>query len=108
MPRVSIVDTSQTVEIASESILFDALADKGIELPHGCLSGSCGACRVDVVQGEENLQPAGAIENNTIDAIKDEYRKTQGEGFLTGKHIRLSCRARIRGDVTIQPLARKS
>lgn len=108
MPRVSIVDTSQTVEIASESILFDALADKGIDLPHGCLSGSCGACRVDVVQGEENLQPAGAIENNTIEAIKDEYRKTQGEGFLTGKHIRLSCRARIRGDVTILPLARKS
>lgn len=108
MPRVSISDISQTVEIASESIIYDALADKGVELPHGCLSGSCGACRIHVEQGLENLTPPGAIESNTIEAIREEYLKTQGANFLVGKNIRLSCRARILGDVTILPLARKS
>lgn len=108
MPRVSISDISRTVEIATESIIYDALADKGIELPHGCLSGSCGACRIHVELGIENLTPAGAIESNTIEAIHEEYRKTQSADFLVGKNIRLSCRARILGDVTILPLARKS
>jgi ferredoxin len=108
MPTVSISDTSQTVEIASESIIYDALADKGIELPHGCLSGSCGACRVHVEKGVENLIPAGVIELNTIEAIREEYLKTKGAEFLVGKNIRLSCRARATGDVTILPLARKN
>jgi ferredoxin len=108
MPRVSISDTAQTVEIASESIIYDALADQGVDLPHGCLSGSCGACRMHVEIGLENLTPAGAIESNTIEAIREEYLKTKGAEFLVGKNIRLSCRARALGDVTILPLARKN
>ena len=108
MPRVSIADTSQTLEIASDSILFDALADQGVELPHGCLSGSCGACRIHVISGVENLAPAGVIESNTIEAIKDEYRKSRGEEFLKDKQIRLSCRAKVKGDITILPLDRKN
>lgn len=108
MPRVSIQDTQQTLEIPSDSILYDALADQGVELPHGCLSGSCGACRIDVLSGADKLAPAGVIEKNTIDAICDEYRKSKGPEFLQGKHIRLSCRAKVCGDIAILPLARKN
>lgn len=107
MPRVSIQDTLQTVEIPSDAILYDALADVGVELPHGCLSGSCGACRIDVISGVDKLAPAGVIEQNTIEAICEEYRQTRGPEFLQGKNIRLSCRAKVCGDITILPLARK-
>ncbi len=105
MPRVSIQDTAQSFEVAPERILYEALADQGLELPHGCLAGSCGACRIHVESGAENLQPPGAIEQNTIDALLKDYREKKGEGFVTHLRVRLSCRAKVKGDVVIRPLA---
>lgn len=104
MPRVSIQDTDKTIEVNNGEILYDSLYDRGIELPHGCLSGSCGACRVEVLTGKENLIPPGVIETNTIDALKDEFAKVHGLEFIQGKEIRLSCRAKVNGDVTIRPI----
>ena len=104
MPRVSIQDTNKTIDVNEGEILYDSLFDRGVELPHGCLSGSCGACRVEILAGKENLQDPGVIEQNTIDALKDEYQKLHGEEFVAQKEIRLSCRAKIKGDVTIRPL----
>jgi ferredoxin len=104
MPRVSITDTDKTFEVKEGEILYDSLYDRGHELPHGCLSGSCGACRVEVVSGKENLMPPGVIENNTIEALKDEFKKVHGEGFVENKEIRLSCRAKVLGDVNIRPI----
>ena len=104
MPRVSIQDTNKTIDVNEGEILYDSLFDRGVELPHGCLSGSCGACRVEILTGKENLQEPGVIEQNTIDALKDEYKNLHGEEFVAQKEIRLSCRAKIKGDVTIRPL----
>lgn len=104
MPRVSIQDSGKTFEVNDGEILYDALHDRGLELPHGCLSGSCGACRVEVIQGKEHLHPPGIIETNTIDALKDEFIKTRGGDFVQGKEIRLSCRAKVLGDVSIIPI----
>jgi ferredoxin len=105
---VSIEGTTQTFEIASNAILYDALADQGLDLPHGCLAGSCGACRINVISGVENLSKPGAIEQNTIEAVCTEYREKIGEEFLLGKTIRLSCRAKVTGDVCITPLGQKT
>jgi ferredoxin len=104
MPRVSIYGTAKVFEIEEDGILYDSLLDQGQQLPHGCLSGSCGACRVEVMEGAENLQSIGAIETDTVDAIKDELIKTQGLESVDGKVIRLSCRAKVKGDVVFRPL----
>jgi ferredoxin len=104
MPTVSIKDTIKAFEVKEGEVLYDALYDRGEELPHGCLSGSCGACRVEITTGKENLQAPGVIEQNTIEAIKDEFSKLKGIDFVTGKEIRLSCRAKILGDCTIIPI----
>lgn len=104
MPRVSIKDSDKAFEINQGEILYDALYDRGEELPHGCLSGSCGACRVEIVSGKENLQAAGVIEQNTIDALKDEFTQTKGIDFVKEKEIRLSCRAKVLGDVCFRPI----
>ena len=104
MPRVSITDTTKTFEVNEGEILYDALYDRGEVLPHGCLSGSCGACRVEITAGKEQLQPPGVIEQNTIDALKDEFCKEHGEDFVQNKEIRLSCRAKILGNVSIIPI----
>jgi ferredoxin len=104
MPTVSNADTSKSFEVNQGEILYDSLYNRGEKLPHGCLSGSCGACRVEIISGKENLQPAGVIENNTIEALKDEFMKTKGADFVTETEIRLSCRAKVNGDVTIKTI----
>ena len=76
-------------------ILYDELDRQGLQLPHGCLAGSCGSCRIHVVKGIENLSPMGVVETDTVTHIKDLY---------PGKTVRLSCRAKVLGDVEITPL----
>lgn len=105
MPRVSIImENGETKEIQAKNkgIIYDAADNEGIDLPHGCLAGSCGACRIEVTEGAENLTAPSAIEENTICAISDNYKRIHGEGALKGKTIRLSCRAKVTGDVTIK------
>lgn len=100
MARVYIAGTDKSFEIENESILYNALSDQGFELPHGCLSGSCGACRLEILEGKENLKPATLIEQNTIDAIKGEHPECET--------IRLGCRVRVLGDVTVKPIKQSS
>lgn len=104
MPRVSLEGTDKVFDVNEDEILYDSLCDRGEELPHGCLSGSCGACRVEVISGEENLMEPGFIEKDTIEAVRDEFKKLYGEEFIQNKTIRLSCRAKVKGDVTVRPL----
>ncbi len=104
MPRVSITGTEKTFDVNEGEILYDSLYDRGFELPHGCLSGSCGACRIEVLEGKENLQAPGVIEQNTIEALKDEFKDVHGEDFVKNKEIRLSCRAKVNGNVNIRPI----
>jgi ferredoxin len=104
MPIVSFKDKSETFTVKSKDILFDALDNQGEQLPHGCLSGSCGACKIEILSGAENLKPASEIEINTIDAIRQNYERLNGKGSANGKDIRLSCRARVLGDIEFQKL----
>lgn len=104
MPRVSLPDTNQEIEVREGEVIYDALHDQGIELPHGCLSGSCGACRIEVISGEEQLIPPTFVEMDTVEAVKEELAQLRGSDFLQNKVIRLSCRAKVTGDVCIRPL----
>ena len=90
-------------KIKDNSIVFDALDDQGFELPHGCLAGSCGACRIEITAGTDNLSPCAPIEQDTIDAIKLNYERIHGEGSSKDLNIRLACRAKVKGDIEISP-----
>ena len=54
---------------------------------------------IEIVAGKENLKPASTVEQNTIESIKQNYIRLHGEESLAGREIRLSCRARVLGDV---------
>ena len=97
MPRVSTADDNKSYEVKSDSIIYDALMDQGKDLPHGCLSGSCGACRIEILEGSQNLSPATFIEKNTLESLKDELN------LKKDFPLRLSCRAMVIGDVRIKP-----
>ena len=91
----------QNFEVSMDQILYDELEAQEYKLPHGCLAGSCGSCRVWVVEGADQLSPPSAIEQNTLEAIKLTYAETRGEAYLQGRTLRLSCRARVKGEGTI-------
>lgn len=101
MPIVSNESTGKNHELNQGEVLYDGLESKGEKLPHGCLAGSCGACKIIVLEGENNLEPAGFIENNTIKSIVDNY---SGAEDLNGKTVRLACRAKVKGDVKFKSL----
>lgn len=103
MPRVSLETKNLVFEVEENEIVFDALDNQGETLPHGCLSGSCGACRIEVCKGHENLAPMSAMEQNTVEAITEYLTKTKGEDYMKGRPLRLACRARVLGDITIKP-----
>lgn len=100
MPRVSINETNKTFQIIEGEILYHALSEQGEELPHGCLSGSCGACKILIIEGKDNLSNPSVVEQDTIDSIK----KDLSMDITDNNEIRLSCRARVNGDISFKIL----
>jgi ferredoxin len=99
MPRVTI-HTGEAeplvVDAPPDSTLFEAGAKVAAGIDTACVGkGTCGLCRVKVVAGAENLNP-----------FTDEERKHLGNVYHLTK-VRLSCRSRITGDVTIEIVRKK-
>jgi ferredoxin len=92
MPTVTIAGaTPVTIECADGDTLFDAGGKAGAGIDTACVGkGTCGLCRVRVLAGAEHLTP-----------YTDEERKHLGNVYHLTK-VRLSCRARISGPVTIE------
>ena len=104
MPTVLIKvlnEMDQQFEVTQGNILFDELERLGFLLPHGCLAGSCGACRIEILEGALNLSTPGAVETDTIESIKKNYCDSNRSELVVNKNIRLSCRAKVVGDITI-------
>jgi ferredoxin len=94
MPRVTI--DGVTVECPEGSTLFEAGAKLSAGIDTACVGkGTCGLCRVKIVSGADNLT-----------AFTDEERKHLGNVYHITK-VRLSCRCRVSGDVTIEVVRKK-
>ena len=109
MPTVSlkINDEVKQFEVHENELIWDELDRLGTKLPAGCLAGSCGTCRIQVLEGPENLSEPRAVEKETVHHLEERYKEKYGDDFMKGKSIRLSCRARITGDVSITPFKEK-
>lgn len=95
MPRVTIVDAGE-VEVAEGTTLFEAGAKAVAGIDTACVGkGTCGLCRVKIVAGAEHLN-----------AYTDEEKKHLGNVYHLTK-VRLSCRTRVSGDVTIEVVRKK-
>ncbi len=109
MPTVLLIsklpnENDQNFEVEEGKIIFDELERQGRSLPHGCLAGSCGSCRIEIVEGAENLSALSVVEQDTVDAIKKNYHDTNRSELVVNKNIRLSCRAKVLGDIKIAVL----
>lgn len=83
--------TSEDVEVdCDEGIsLVDIASEVDCDITFGCKSGSCGTCRVRIVDGQENLSPPSREEKDFLD------------GFGAHPQERLGCQLKILGDCKI-------
>ena len=93
MARVTFIHPEgKSGEVAREMTLLEAAEALGFPLDHDCGgNASCSTCRVDVVCGGENLSEIDFEEQDLLD-----------REALTEPYHRLSCQARILGDVIVQ------
>ena len=93
MARVTFIHPEgKSGEVAQELTLLEAAETLGFPLEHDCGgNASCSTCRVDVVCGGENLSEIDFEEQDLLD-----------REALTEPYHRLSCQARVLGDVIVQ------
>jgi len=85
------------VECYAGQTLFEVGAKVSAGIDTACVGkGTCGLCRVKIIAGAENLNP-----------FTDEERKHLGNVYHITK-VRLACRSKLTGDVTIQVVRKKS
>lgn len=98
MARITILGGEEpvVVECHDGQTLFEAGARASAGIDTACVGkGTCGLCRVKIVAGAEHLNAFG-----------DEERKHLGNVYHITK-VRLACRCRIAGDVTIEVVRKK-
>jgi CDP-4-dehydro-6-deoxyglucose reductase len=85
--RVSLSKSDRSFSVAPEQPVLAAALAAGLNLPHSCKGGNCGACRARLLQGAvtyPNGRPLGLSEAEA------------GEGYI------LLCQARALGDLAIE------
>ena len=84
--RVTIADTGQSFLCNPEMAILDAGLIAGIDLPHLCRNGSCGACKSEVL--------GGSVDHGWLTSFAiTEDEKTAGKC--------LTCRSRPTGDTLL-------
>jgi CDP-4-dehydro-6-deoxyglucose reductase len=85
--RVSLSNSERSFSVAPEQPVLDAALDAGLNLPHSCKGGNCGACRARLLQGAvryPNGRPLGLSDAEVE------------EGYI------LLCQARAASDLSIE------
>lgn len=90
MPKITLAKTQKVIEVPVGSNLMQSLLDAEIPVASSCSGeGVCGKCRIKVTSNPQGLAP----ESQTEKEIKDIHDIGRGE--------RVSCQAKVVGDVTI-------
>ena len=87
MPRVIFVDEGKAAEFPEGRTLLSCALEMEVKISHVCGGdGACGTCRVEVVDGWNQLSPPTPDE--TYKEIEEPYR--------------LSCQSKLGGDVIVK------
>jgi Na+-transporting NADH:ubiquinone oxidoreductase subunit F len=87
MPRVTFADAGKAAEFPAGKTLLSCAIDLGLSISHVCGGdGACGTCRVEVIEGWDNMTPPTPDE--TYKELEEPYR--------------LSCQCKLRGDVMVK------
>lgn len=88
-PRVTFALDDLEVEVPPGTSLMEVVDAAGADVTFGCRNGTCGTCRVRIVEGIENLSKPTPEERDFLSALQAQADE------------RLGCQFRIQGDVCI-------
>jgi ferredoxin len=88
-PRVTFVFDDLDVDVPSGTRLIEVVDVAGADVTFGCRNGTCGTCRVRIVEGMNHLSKPTPEERDFLAAL--EARPDE----------RLGCQFSIHGDVSI-------
>lgn len=87
MPRLTFADEGKSADFPAGKTILAAAGEMDVRVSHVCGGdGACGTCRVEVVEGWDNLTPPTPDE--TYKELDPPYR--------------LGCQARLTGDVVVK------
>jgi len=92
MPKVTFLKTGDVLECEPGTSFLDLCQENGAPHEFGCTVGSCGTCRLEIVEGAENVQAPSDEERETVEMCTDV------EG------ARLGCQLTIQGDIAVRPV----
>jgi CDP-4-dehydro-6-deoxyglucose reductase/ferredoxin-NAD(P)+ reductase (naphthalene dioxygenase ferredoxin-specific) len=78
MPFIVKIKNRDDITVDEGNTILEAALDQGIEFPHGCRSGNCGACKSEKISGKIEMSPYSEF------ALEEKEEKA---GFI------LACRA---------------
>jgi ferredoxin len=82
--------SGREVHVVYDSVLMDAVQQAGLPLGQSCNAVAlCGFCRVQILEGLDNLTPAYGEEKKVLASLHADENE------------RLACCARINGPVTV-------
>jgi phenol/toluene 2-monooxygenase (NADH) P5/A5 len=84
---VTVEPLDREVECRSDQAILDACLRAGVWLPHACTHGTCGTCKVEILDGEVD-------HNDASDFALMEFERNEGKT--------LACVATPNSDVTIE------
>jgi CDP-4-dehydro-6-deoxyglucose reductase len=85
--RVTLKNSLHSFEVRADQTLLEAALGAGLNLPHSCKGGNCGACKARLISGEIDYAQAAPLGLSSSETA---------EGLI------LLCQARARGDVTLE------
>ncbi|PCJ62542.1 MAG: hypothetical protein COA79_03255 [Planctomycetota bacterium] len=88
--KLHLKKSGETLNISKARNILDVLIEEGIEIDYACQNVFCGRCAVTVLEGADNLELISALEEDV--KIKCNL----------GENQRLTCKLRMKGDVTIE------
>jgi ferredoxin len=91
MPKLTFLVNGQSFDVPAGTRFLDFCQSNDTPHDFGCTVGSCGTCRLVLVQGAGNVQP-----------ISDEERETV-EMSTNVPGARLGCQMVIHGDIALRP-----
>lgn len=91
MPKVTFHPAGKSVDVPRDMSLLDAAEKLGVTLHHDCGGfATCSTCRILIIEGTTHLSEIDLDEENMLE-----------EAELSAP-FRLSCQAKIQGDVTVR------
>lgn len=91
MARITFDPLAQQIDCGERETVFAAARRQNVPIPTACVGrGTCGLCRVKVLEGESALPPVSETEKRHL-----------GNTYYLTK-LRLACQIAPSGDVTLQ------